>query len=161
MNQPPQDQHSPYQPNTLVDFNLIDYVKQIKLSSDGQLVWDPVRKKWLARLPEELVRLSLILYLNDAFGISFKRMVVERQTSNQHLRLDLAVYDSNGQVHLLVECKAPEVRLNNDHIIQIGRYNQDVLAQYVMITNGIHGIAMDLRNGEILEKLSTCFACYS
>ena len=161
MNQPPQDQHNPFLPNTLRDLKLLDYVPQVKVSIDGTRVWDPVRKKWVARLPEELVRLALILFLKDAYNVSYTRMAVERQTSRQHLRLDLAIYDSHGQVHLLVECKAPEIPLQNDHIIQIGRYNNDLHAPFVMITNGIHGIAMDLRSGEILEKLSICFASYS
>lgn len=161
MNQAPQDPLNPFQHNTVVDLDLVGYIKQAKVSPDGTRVWDPVRQKWLARLPEELVRLALIFYLNDVFGVSFKRMTVERQIPNQPLRLDLAVYDSKGKVHLLVECKAPEVQLNNDHVIQIGRYNDDIHARFILITNGIQGIAMDLSKGEILDKLSTCFVSYS
>ena len=47
------------------------------------------------------------------------------------------VHDNYGNCNLLVECKAPNVKINQDSFDQILRYNQVINAKFLMITNGI------------------------
>ena len=47
------------------------------------------------------------------------------------------VYDSDGSCILLVECKAPNIKIEQNSFDQIIRYNQVVNAKFLMVTNGI------------------------
>ena len=38
-------------------------------------------------------------------------------------RYDIVVYNSSGEVEILVECKSPDIKINNDHFDQVMRYN--------------------------------------
>ncbi|PID95723.1 MAG: restriction endonuclease subunit R, partial [Bacteroidetes bacterium] len=59
-------------------------------------------------------------------------------------RLDIAVY--NTQIHpvMLVECKAPHVKLHQKIIEQSLRYNLTLQVSYLLITNGISHYAYQL-----------------
>ena len=53
-------------------------------------------------------------------------------------RYDVVVYNSDGSIHLLVECKSPEILINQDTFDQIARYNMKLKATYLMVTNGLN-----------------------
>ena len=46
------------------------------------------------------------------------------------------VYDRSGKVFLVIECKANDVKINDEVIYQIQRYNYYLHSSYLMITNG-------------------------
>ena len=52
-------------------------------------------------------------------------------------RADIVVFGSDGQPLLLVECKAPDVAIDNEVLAQALRYNAVLGARYVMLTSGI------------------------
>ena len=53
-------------------------------------------------------------------------------------RYDIVVYQPNGELFLLVECKAPEVKITQQTFDQIARYNLVLNAKYLMVTNGLN-----------------------
>lgn len=53
-------------------------------------------------------------------------------------RMDVLVYDKQGSPHLMVECKAPEVKITQDVFDQIARYNMVFKVKYLVVTNGLH-----------------------
>jgi hypothetical protein len=53
-------------------------------------------------------------------------------------RMDVLVYDKQGNPHLMVECKAPEVKITQDVFDQIARYNMVFKVKYLVVTNGIN-----------------------
>ena len=72
-------------------------------------------------------------------------------------RYDIAVFDSNGSLVLVVECKAPKVKISQTTFDQIARYNLTLKAHYLMVTNGLNHYfcIMNYNNEsfEFLEKL--------
>ena len=48
------------------------------------------------------------------------------------------VYDNSGAPFLLIECKAPSVKITQTTFDQIARYNLTLNASYLMVTNGIN-----------------------
>jgi hypothetical protein len=60
------------------------------------------------------------------------------KVNNINKRYDIVVYHPNGELFLLIECKAPEVRINQDTFDQIARYNLKLNAKYLMVTNGLN-----------------------
>jgi hypothetical protein len=53
-------------------------------------------------------------------------------------RYDVVVFQPNGEIFLLIECKAPEVPISQNTFDQIARYNLVLKAKYLMVTNGLN-----------------------
>lgn len=121
--------------------NSLHHYPQITYKGEEKLLWNPVSKKAFKNLPEERVRLSFVEYLIEEANFSKHRIAFE---SAVHLpkdktksRTDLICYNEDFKSLLLVECKAPDVRLDAKVALQIARYNQKVGAPFLMVTNGI------------------------
>ncbi|RMG23215.1 MAG: type I restriction enzyme HsdR N-terminal domain-containing protein [Bacteroidetes bacterium] len=107
---------------------------------DGkQYVWDVLRKKWLVLSPEEFVRQQLVHYLLHEKGVSAALIAIEKEIRFHRLkkRLDVLVFDAEGKPFILCECKAPEVKLGQNTLHQIARYNVGLQAPHLLITNGL------------------------
>lgn len=98
-----------------------------------------VRKKWVVLTPEEWVRQHflnlLITHLKYPKGM-FKLEHSISYFKNQK-RSDISVLDKEGEMFLLVECKAPSVKLGQKVLNQVGTYNKVLDSQYLAITNGM------------------------
>lgn len=57
---------------------------------------------------------------------------------NRIKRTDIVVYSNLGKPVLIVECKAPEVTINQKAFDQIARYNMALRVKYLIVTNGIN-----------------------
>ena len=51
-------------------------------------------------------------------------------------RYDVVVFNPDGSIYLLIECKAPKVNITQDTFDQIARYNYELRAEFLMVTNG-------------------------
>ena len=102
-------------------------------------VKDPVRKKTVASTPEEAVRQALISYLHKQHNIPTSLMSVEKGHVNlgDAKRADLVIYDRRGAPWMVIECKAPGVKLSQAALNQVARYNQHYKAPYLLVTNGV------------------------
>ena len=126
----------------------------------GQLkVFDIVRKKYVALTPEEWVRQHMIHFLINYKSVPVSLMVIEKTFKLERLqkRFDIAVYSRQGEPVLLVECKAPEVPLNQRVVDQALRYNMKLHVKYLLITNGMKhaGYYADYQHNklEVLNEL--------
>ena len=52
-------------------------------------------------------------------------------------RYDIVVYNSIGEVEILVECKSSEIKINNNHFDQVMRYNIELKSKWIILTNGL------------------------
>lgn len=52
-------------------------------------------------------------------------------------RYDIVVYNSIGEVEILVECKSSEIKINNNHFDQVMRYNIELKSKWIVLTNGL------------------------
>lgn len=100
--------------------------------------FDPLRKKVVAATPEESVRQSVIRWLSESCGIPLVRMQSEWgfTYNGRQYRADIVVFDRNLNPEILVECKAPSVKLDDNVIEQVTRYSRVLMARKIMITNG-------------------------
>ena len=60
------------------------------------------------------------------------------KVKNTIKRYDVVVYNTDGSIFLIVECKAPSVQINQQTFDQIARYNLVADAAYLMVTNGLN-----------------------
>ena len=129
----------------------------LKVKSDKDLIFDPVRKKWLKLTPEEWVRQNLIMYLNSHLNYPLSLMETEKQFKlfNTVKRADIVLYDNNLKPIIIVECKSSNVKIDNEVFDQAIRYNMALGVKYLFISNGIKhfAIKLDTENPIFLDKL--------
>ncbi len=119
--------------------NLPSYQFKIK-ESDGRVqIFDAIRKKYLVLTPEEWVRQNFLQFLIQEKKIPASLIAIEAGLKYNQLqkRTDVLVYDKLGSPYLMVECKAPEVKISQDTFDQIARYNMAFKVRYLVVTNGL------------------------
>jgi len=123
-----------------MELNFPKYDLDLKKEGDKVLIFDPIRKKHLIAGPEEIVRQYLIRYLIYEKNYPASRIKVEQGVKLFELqkRIDLVVYNKDFEAILLVECKAPEVPINQKVLDQIGRYNLAMKVPFLLVTNGLN-----------------------
>lgn len=131
---------------------------QIQLrTEDGQeYIFDAVRKKWLVCTPEEWVRQHAVQYL-IALGYSIHHLQVESglKTGFNSKRSDI-IANIGGKPEILVECKAPEVKLSQETFNQAFNYNNTIGAPIIWLTNGLQNLYWDCASGKQLQQLPAC-----
>ena len=111
---------------------------QIEERDGERYIWDSLRHKWLLLTPEEWVRQHVIAWLIASKGVPALRISQEYPVNinGQHQRADIVVIDDFAKPHILVECKALEIDIDNEVVMQAIRYNSIVGARYIVLTNG-------------------------
>lgn len=89
--------------------------------------------------PEEWVRQHLVRYLIEHKNYPKSHINVEKQLSINSIkkRYDVVVFNTDGSIEILVECKAPEIIIDQKAFDQIARYNLNLNANYLIVTNGL------------------------
>lgn len=102
-------------------------------------VFDRVRGKWLVLTPEEWVRRHVVEYMLAACNIQPQQIVEEYpvEINGMAQRADIVAVDSAGEPHIVVECKEPNIKVDNEVLAQVVRYNSILKCRYVVITNGL------------------------
>ena len=122
------------------DLNFPTYSFRLKNSENKTHIFDVVRKKFVVLQPEEWVRQHCIQYLIQEKNYPISLINVEKVVLINGLkkRYDIVIFDSNGSLVLVVECKAPKVKISQTTFDQIARYNLTLKAHYLMVTNGLN-----------------------
>lgn len=112
-----------------------------KIKSDGQrkLIFDTIRKKYVALTPEEWVRQNFIRFLNEVKNYPLSLMSVElhQKIYKAQRRSDIIVFNNNGEPFMIVECKATFIKLDNKVFEQAAGYNIRLKTNYLVVTNGL------------------------
>jgi hypothetical protein len=122
-------------------------------------LFDPVRGREVADLPEERVRRGLVDWLVRVAGVPPRLVAVEYSLSaldpNRRDRADVVVWrpsevGTGGGLKpwLLAECKAPSVSLGDATGDQVRRYAGEIRADHVLLTNGEETRCFRLDEGE-------------
>ena len=138
-------------------------IYKLKMKSEGEntYIFDVVRKKYLLLTPEEWVRQNFIHYLNKEKKYPLGLMGVEQMVKYNSLktRADIVMYNTEGKANIIVECKAPDVKITQDTFNQIAKYNSQLKVKYLLVTNGMNHYCceMNYEKNEIvfLEEVPT------
>ena len=119
--------------------NLPTYSFKIKSSENKYFIFDIIRKKYMVLTPEEWVRQHFVHYLISAKNYPISLIAVEKKVTVNKLtkRTDILVFNAKGTPHIIVECKAPSIKITQDAFDQIARYNLKLEANYLIVTNGL------------------------
>lgn len=123
----------------MLKLNFPTYQFKIKNSENRRLIFDKIRKKYVVLTPEEWVRQHFIHYLIDEKKYPISLIAVEKQLVVNSLkkRFDILVFNSGGKADIIIECKAPNVKIDQKTFDQIARYNMSLNANYLIVTNGL------------------------
>lgn len=116
------------------------YSFRFKNSENKVSIFDEIRKKFILLTPEEWVRQHVVQFLLQDKKYPKSYINVEKliKINNLSKRYDGVVFEPNGEIFLLIECKAPEVAISQQIFDQIARYNLVLKAKYLMVTNGLN-----------------------
>lgn len=105
---------------------------------ESDYIWDPLRKKSVRNTPEEAVRQWFISVLHEGMGVPEHMMGSEVALTHagKQYRADIVVWDRSAKPLMIVECKRPDVTLDQAVVDQAIRYNKELDARYIAITNG-------------------------
>ena len=121
-----------------LDFPAYDF--RLKNSENKPYIFDPIRKKFVHLTPEEWVRQHVLQFLMQTKGYPASLINVEKEIKiyDTKKRYDIVIFNSDGSIFLIVECKQPKVTITQATFDQIARYNLKLKATLLMVTNGLH-----------------------
>lgn len=116
-----------------------NYKFKIKNSGNGDYIFDEIRKKYIKLTKEEWVRQNCVKFLINEKNFSSVLINIEKtiKINNLSKRYDIVVYKPDGGIKLLVECKSPEIKINQRTFDQIAVYNMNLKSEQLMVTNGL------------------------
>ena len=118
-----------------------DFDFQIKRDKDKFFIYDLVRKSWFLLTPEEWVRQHWVHYFHLIKGRNLSSLILEKKLvlNGTTKRIDLLVTEKTV-AKVLVECKAPEIKLTEKTFEQAARYNSILNAEELILSNGLQHI---------------------
>jgi len=142
--------------------NLPKYDFRLRKNADDKTeIFDAIRKRFYVLSPEEWVRQNFIQYLITEKQFPASLMAVEKglKLNGMQKRTDIVQYNTSGNPVVIVECKAPEIKLSQDTFDQAARYNMTLQVDYLIITNGLEHYACKMNYSEnkiqFLEEIPT------
>ena len=120
------------------ELNLPAYDFRTRMVEGTASVYDPLRKKYVAATPEEWVRLHLIQALIEFRDFPRGLIKVEHsiRAHGRPRRCDAVVYDRELRPRMIIECKAPDVRIDQTTFDQIAVYNVALRTEFLLVSNG-------------------------
>lgn len=126
---------------------------QVSFEHGKKRLFNPVLRKRYENRPEERVRLRWTEYLLLEAGWKRSRIAFEAAVRNNRsgstLRADLILYDEALHPEILIECKSESEELKQAVAEQAGRYNREVEAPFIILTNGHQDLCYRREKGEI------------
>ncbi len=119
--------------------NLPECPLNVKKNGNRLVVFDCLRKRFVALTPEEWVRQHFVHYLIETKQFPAALMANEVSLTQNGIkrRCDTLVADRQGHPLVIVEYKAPEIEITQQVFDQIVRYNMVLRARYLMVSNGM------------------------
>jgi hypothetical protein len=134
-----------------VKLNLPQLPLRIRKEKEGEKIFDPVRKKWLLLTPEEWVRQNFLLFMHHVhhYPLSLTETEKHFQLFNTNKRADIVFNTSNLKPRIIVECKAPSIKLDKEVFDQVINYHMAIEADFLIITNGLEHYIFQFKKGKV------------
>lgn len=119
--------------------NLPPFDAKIDTKEGKHFILDVIRRRYVALTPEEWVRQHFVHYLITYKGFPRTLMANEVQLclNGTKKRCDTVLYKRDLTAQMIVEYKAPDVKITQAVFDQIGRYNLVLHVDYLVVSNGL------------------------
>ncbi|MBN2612628.1 MAG: type I restriction enzyme HsdR N-terminal domain-containing protein [Bacteroidales bacterium] len=139
--------------------NLPEYQFRMRGENGRTSIFDEIRKKYVALTPEEWVRQNFLKYLLMELNYPAGLLAVEYEITVNNLskRCDAVVFSRLGKPVMILEFKAPDVKLSQAVFDQIIIYNRALGVNYLAVSNGVRHFCCVLdhenRSYRFLQKI--------
>ena len=112
---------------------------KIAARNGKNVIFDVIRRRYVALTPEEWVRQHFVHFLLAHKGYPQARMAneVQVQLNGTKKRCDTVLYRRDLTARMIVEYKAPEIEITQKVFDQITRYNMVLKVDYLIVSNGL------------------------
>lgn len=126
----------------MYQLNLPTYDLRLRRIGNRDMIFDVLRRKYVALTPEEWVRQHFVHFLIEHKGYPTALLAneIELRIGEKHLRADTLLYNKELRPHMLIEYKSPTIALTQKVFDQISAYNLLLHADYLMVSNGMQHI---------------------
>lgn len=133
----------------------VNFDFKIRRDKDKFFIYDILRKSWLLLTPEEWVRQHWVAYFTQKQGYAPSALISEKKVelNGTTKRIDLLITEKT-EPKILIECKAPHIKLTEKTFEQIARYNTIINAEKIILSNGIQHIYAEFSEGKYVFKTS-------
>lgn len=143
---------------TSPEINLVfpAYSYKVKKKEGKLYIFEEITKKYRLLTPEEWVRQHCLQYLVNELNYPASLFQIEggMQVDKLNRRTDIRLYKPNGEVFMLIECKAPYIEINLNTLQQISQYQKVQQAEYLVLTNGLSNIILH-QSTKIINEFPT------
>ena len=114
------------------------------------MIFDFLRRKYVTLTPEEWVRQHFVHFLIEQKGYP-KGLLgneIELRLGEKRLRCDSILYNKVAMPQMIIEYKAPTIKMQQKTFDQISVYNLLLKVDYLIVSNGLQHYCckMDYRN---------------
>ena len=130
----------------MLALNLPEYPIKVKEEAGKKVVFDEIRRQYVALTPEEWVRQHFVHFLIEHKGYSKSLMGNEVMVNlnNQKKRCDTVIYNNRLEPLMIIEYKAPDVKITQAVFNQISKYNMVLRVKYLIVSNGLQHFCCEL-----------------
>jgi type I site-specific restriction endonuclease len=139
------------------NLNFPSFDFRIDKVDDKLVIFDVLRKKSVTLTPEEWVRQHMIRYLIEYRNYPKSMIRIESGLKYDKLRKrsDILVFDKQGLPFLIIECKSPDILIDERVLQQVAAYSKSLKVKYIGVSNGLFhycwAINQENRSSENLE----------
>ncbi|SFP58837.1 type I restriction enzyme HsdR N-terminal domain-containing protein [Parafilimonas terrae] len=136
----------------MLQINFPEHNFRIKKEKNKHIIFDEVRRRWVALTPEEWVRQNFLQYLIQVKNYPASLISVEKiiRVGDLSKRYDIVVYKEHTP-WLIVECKESNTPVDIKVIEQVIRYNMALAISYFVITNGNESFCYEISRNSFRE----------
>ena len=112
---------------------------KIVVRNENQMVFDFLRKRFVALTPEEWVRQQFTHFLveHKGYPAMFIGNEITLSVGRLSRRCDSVVFNKSAEPVMIIEYKAPTVKITQKVFEQICSYNIALHAPYLTVSNGL------------------------
>jgi type I site-specific restriction endonuclease len=142
----------------LPKLNFPEFEFRFQKNEKGNIqIFDIIRKKFIDITPEEWVRQHIVHFLIQHKQVPSSMISIEKQLilNNTKRRTDIVIFNSLLKPLLIIECKAPQIEINQLTINQALRYNIELKVPAIFLSNGLQHVFLKLENegSKVLKEI--------
>lgn len=123
----------------MLSLNLPAFDTKIATRDGKNVIFDVIRRRYVALTPEEWVRQHFVHFLIGHKGYPSALMANEvlLNLNGTKKRCDTVLYARDLSARMIVEYKAPHIEITQEVFDQIARYNIVLKVDYLVVSNGM------------------------
>lgn len=123
----------------MIKLNIPSFQMKLSGTQERPKILDILRRKFVALTPEEWVRQHFIHFLIEHKGYPSALIANEVALScgNKQLRADTVLYDRDLNARMIIEYKAPTIKITKRVFEQVTAYNFLLHVDYLIVSNGL------------------------